>query len=673
MDDDGGGGDPCTLTNLLQPFSVTKITQTASGTSIAFPSFQFFRYLIWEANVLSTNTQWLPAAYVWGQPNQCSTTWTDMSTTNKDGSAVLQRFYRVQRLLGSPIAAGGESSVAITPDGRVWAWGGNDGELGDSLDVATTPYVEPYLPYPSDVANAASCGIQTITNAVAVAAGGDDFTVVVDSTGTVWTFGENDAGQLGNSSFNSSGLPSPEDTPTPIGGVPGFTNLVSVAAGYQHTLALRADGAVFAWGRDDFVSGSGVLGASNLNWVITSCPCFTNSPIQSLIPAGTNIVAIAAGNGFSLALDSTGQVWGWGDNTDGETGASAGGGTNVPVLVPGISNVIAIAAGDNPLTGYYNGSGGHSVALTADGRVYTWGNNYYGALGYSSTNTSSPGLVMEALTNQYIVSIAAGNGFTLAVASNGQVYAWGDNSYGELATDPSTLPWSVAPVLVNGISNAVQVSAPRSDDGICNQNPPPPGLCNYFYPNSQLPYAGGVHAMAMTLDPVDGTGQKTNHYWGWGDNSYGQIGTGTNGGGTYQVSQYTPSGPLQFCTRCQREVQLGTGGTFTAQCNGMLYLYFNTDNFGACTGQYNVTFGSLATNVPANASTGVAVGSVTNGGTYSFSANGYCTWSHLGFNTDPDGRDQSNHFVDCSDFNNINITNAVCPAWRCFSLVGKIQ
>jgi len=140
-------------------------------------------------------------------------------------------------------------------------------------------------------------------------------------------------------------------------------------------------------------------------------------------------------------------------------------------------------------------------------------------------------------------------------------------------------------MLVAGISNVVWVSAPRTDDGICDTLSPYALSTNYSGGESDR-YLGGIHVEAMTLDPVDGTGQKTNNYWGWGDNTYGQVGNAIyNGVATNQVSQYSPAGPLQFCTRCQREVQLGTSGSFTAECNGTLYLYFNTDNFGGYTTQ----------------------------------------------------------------------------------------
>jgi alpha-tubulin suppressor-like RCC1 family protein len=692
-EDDDDGGDPCTLTNLLQAFYVTNIVHNATGsTTITWESCQYLRYLVFTASSLNTNTQWIPQAYVWGQTNASWTTWTDTATTNDDGSTITQRFYRVQRIPGSPIAAGGESSVAIRPDGTLWAWGNNDGNLGDGLDstiqrVYDPSFVERYLPYPSDVADAVSCGVQSITNTSVVAAGGDDYTVVVDTTGTVWTFGENDGGQLGNTSIVVNGF---LDYPTPIIGVTGFTNVVNVAAGYQHTLALCANGTVWAWGNDCFgpkdINGyCQADGALGLGTLLSSMGLSeTNLPFQTLIPTNTMIVAIAAGDAFSLAVGTNGLVWGWGDNEYGEIGSGVASGigttngSDLPILVQGVSNVIAIAAGANAVFSDADiPGGGHSIALTADKRVWTWGDNEFGELGRTTTNAltydPSPGLV-TALTNQNVVAIAGGLGFTLAVTSNGQVFAWGDNTFGELGTNTSAVALTNRPMLVSGISNVVWVSAPRSDDGVCD-SPSQFAFCTNYAGGSDG-YLGGVHVMAMTLDPVDGSGKTTNNYWGWGDNSYGQVGNELNGGGSNQVSQYTPAGPLQFCTRCQREVQLGTSGSFTAECNGTLYLYFNTDNFGGYNtpgGSYSATVNGSNVTVYGTNSLGVSVGAVTVGNVYTYSATGLCVYTFVDNLADANGMDSiSGSNVACS-FGTINMTNSICPLDQCFSLVGKIQ
>jgi alpha-tubulin suppressor-like RCC1 family protein len=151
----------------------------------------------------------------------------------------------------------------------------------------------------------------------------------------------------------------------------GLTNIVRIAAGANHALALKNDGTVVAWGN--------------------------NANGQTNVPAGlSNVVDIAAGIQHSLALMSNGIVVAWGGNGFGQT--------NVPA---GLTNVIAIAAG-----GY------HSLALSADNTVTAWGNNTQG-----QTN------VPVGLTN--VISVAAGYLHSAALLANGNVMAWGWNSFGQ--------------------------------------------------------------------------------------------------------------------------------------------------------------------------------------------------------------------------------------------------
>jgi alpha-tubulin suppressor-like RCC1 family protein len=623
-DDDDGGGDPCSITNLTQPFYITSILQSTNrSTTITWQSCQIFRYLVSYANQLSTNTTWASQSYsyyVWGQTNASSTSWTDTATTNDDGSTVTQRFYRVQRLLGSPIAAGGGHSLAATTNGVLWAWGSDtEGQLGDGGNTNIFS--------PEEVSNN-GCNPESISNVQAVAAG-YDYSVAFDADGMVWSWGDGGSGALGNGAYTNV------LTPSPINGV---SNVVSVAAGYGNTLALRADGTVWAWGIDTFTpEGAGVGGALGAGYTLPLGS--TNSPIQSAVPAGTNIVAIADGIGFGLALDKTGRVWGWGNNYYGQIGAGVptgvtdmdlAQGTNLPVLIPGISNVIAIAAGD-----------AHSIALTSDKRVWTWGSDSSGQLGWngSPSGPNPTNAPVEGLSN--VVAIAGGSGFTLAVTSNGNVYAWGDNSYGELGTNgPSQLTNATE---VAGISNAVLVTASFAD----------------MYESD--------FALAVTVN------HGTNQYWAWGRDDDGEIGNGTN-----VAAVYAPAGPLPFTyyNECGPCVQLGTNGSFMATATGTLVLFFNDqhgmfgDNSLAYTATvYGVVSGAI---VPADLETGVAVGTVSNGVIYFYTASGICSnCSSSNCAENPSGINTTTGLpVDCSSYPS---NNFICADGRCLSLVGKIE
>ena len=211
-DSDGMGGDPCSTTSLTQRFYVTSITNGTNGTTIVWQSCPMFRYIVLSANVLSTNTAWAAqgyTSYVWGQPGASATSWTDMSTTNT--SVVTQRFYKVERLLGSPIAAGGSHCLVVLTNGTLWAWGGDFvyqlGDNGTDDEAAPEPLTD------------SLCGPARLTNAVALA-GGYDYSLAVAANGVVWSWGEGTlSGQLGNGG-NTNVL-----TPTPINGI---SNVVSV-------------------------------------------------------------------------------------------------------------------------------------------------------------------------------------------------------------------------------------------------------------------------------------------------------------------------------------------------------------------------------------------------------------------------------------------------------------
>lgn len=342
-----------------------------------------------------------------------------------------------------------EVSFFVQTNGTVWAWGSNtSGQLG--VDTSTGEDEDEHSPmFPmlvlsnvSALAAGSSHGLALDTTGSvwylsegfpyaptlvaglsnAVAAGAQEgfsefnYSLVLESDGTVWAWGNADFGQLGlgYSGGYGSGVSTPTQALTPSG-------ITAIAAGEVTSMALRSDGTVWVWG--DYLGYFFGSGDS------------TGTPMQ--VSGLTNIVAIAEGreHGVALAQDGTVWTWGWDDQGQLGTGDSYVNSSNGwdPAQVPGLSNVVGIAAGDF-----------HTVAVTAAGQVYTWGANlgyYYvwgvynaGQLGTGSTSNyvSTPQLV-PGLSG--VKSVSASGNHTLAVASCGGVnvvWAWGDNSTGEL-------------------------------------------------------------------------------------------------------------------------------------------------------------------------------------------------------------------------------------------------
>jgi alpha-tubulin suppressor-like RCC1 family protein len=201
------------------------------------------------------------------------------------------------------------------------------------------------------------------------------------------------------------------------------------AGGDAHTLLVRADGTLWAAGRNQ----SGELGDDTT--------VDKTVPIQ--IAGLSNVVSVAAGASHSMALTAAGSIYLWGANDVGQVGD----GTTTPRLTPtllSLTDVVAIAAGDH-----------HSMALTASGVLYTWGLNSSGALGNATTTNSN--VPIQVATG--VTAIGAGDHFTLFVKSDGTVFGTGDNEFGALGDGTTTSRTS--PVLMGGANGAVAVRGGR--------------------------------------------------------------------------------------------------------------------------------------------------------------------------------------------------------------------
>ncbi|MCG2749717.1 MAG: CHAP domain-containing protein [Desulfobulbaceae bacterium] len=281
--------------------------------------------------------------------------------------------------------------------------------------------------------------------------GGYYHTLALKDDGSVWAWGENTVGQLGDGTTNESY--------TPIE-VPGLLNIKNIAAGPGHNIALMNDGSVWAWGYNAF----GQLGDG------TTEDKYSPVKVQGL----TNVIAIEAGEWHSLALKDDGTVWAWGKNNYGQLGDGTTFDRYNPVRVLGLIQVIKITAGN------------HSLALKNDGTVWGWGHNYDGQLGNGTISNSSTPVPVSNLSN--IIAISAGEEHSLALKNDNTVWAWGNNGAGRLGD--GTQINRVYPVLTSDLTNVVAIEA------------------------------GQDHSLALRND---GT------VWAWGDNDSGQQGNGKYG------------------------------------------------------------------------------------------------------------------------------------------------
>lgn len=296
------------------------------------------------------------------------------------------------------------------------------------------------------------------------------------SGGTGMAWGENEYGQLGVGSETTTGC---DCIPTPTA-ITGLSEATQISGGYYSTVALRANGTVMAWG----YNGSGALGNGTT----------TNSASPVPVSGITNAIAVADGSENGLALLSNGTVMAWGDNELGELGLGTTSGpencggdacSKVPVPVPGLSNVVAIAAGYE-----------FNAALLADGSVVTWGYDRYGEVGDGTGVHTGCECIDHPITVPGVsgaVAISASWYTTMALLQDGTAKAWGYNYYNDLGsgtttTESTTECYCLGPVAVKDISGAKAIAA------------------------------GGYHGLA---ELSNGSVQ------GWGYNYNGELGNGT--------------------------------------------------------------------------------------------------------------------------------------------------
>ncbi|MEU3567571.1 hypothetical protein AB0E96_03940 [Kitasatospora sp. NPDC036755] len=333
---------------------------------------------------------------------------------------------------------------------RLKSWGNNrSGQLGDGTwaDLRTTA---------TAVLGLTSAEVVKIAAGGFGAATGHGLALLTDRTVRSW--GVNGSGQLGDGTVFSHNAP---------GQVTGLTAAATdVAAGGAHSLALLADGTVWAWGRNDH----GQLGNGTA----------ADSAVPARVEGLAGVVAVAAGLHHSLALREDGTVWAWGYNGNGQLGDGTSTSRGIPAPVIGLSGVSRIAAG-----------AGHNLVLVgapgAGAAVKAWGYNATGQLGDNTTINRYTPVTTQATWTGGVTQIAAGCNHSMAVVDGDhRLKAWGQNTAGQLGD--GTTVFRVLPVTVPGLTGV------------------------------RLVAAGREHTVALS-------GTSTVH--SWGSNGSGQLGDGT--------------------------------------------------------------------------------------------------------------------------------------------------
>jgi len=369
------------------------------------------------------------------------------------------------------VAAGETTSLALLADGTVRAWGhrilmggGSTATQGSSTPVQ----------------------VSGLTDVVDLAIG-QTHGLALKSDGSVWSWGHERCGQLGHGAeagaANALTIGVTKPTATPVAGLPA--GIKAITAGRAFSLALDGDGRLWAWGDNR----SGQLGNGVPSHPVgpSVFTCYsrgdtgTGQPFPTQVALAEEVISVVAGGDHALALTKSGQVWSWGSNCEGQLGSPVPGvpdliqGRGVPAPVGGlpVGHVVSLAAGGENF-------GGHSLALTDDGRVFAWGlADLVGAgevSGVSSACLEVPQLTLGGLPTSApvsrgpgvstpvevqrpdgsllgdVVALAAGTAHSLAVTADGKLFGWGRNDVNQLNLQGSAVRKSAVAIPLPGTS-----------------------------------------------------------------------------------------------------------------------------------------------------------------------------------------------------------------------------
>ena len=339
---------------------------------------------------------------------------------------------------------------------------------------------------------------------------GNSHTIMLKVDGTVWTYGDNTYGQLGLG--NRVGVDEPTQVQFPNG-----VEIVQIAAGDNHSVALDRNGNVYAWGKNDYYQ----LGRSGTYL----------SPVQ-MNNVGSKIVRIAAGSEITVMLTEKGEIYTSGINTNGEAGILSYGTRVTYGKASNMNNIIDIAAGKN-----------HVIALRSDGTVYAVGSNLNGQLGVGSKNITKVNEYQKLGLNN-IAYIEAEENSAAGITVDGEAYVWGSNQYGQLGTNDKEEKTS--PELLTDINNIKEISLGKNHSTIRDGEGKIYATGSNVYgqhgdgANTNKTRYTKVETIEDIIDISSGETytvvlKKTGQVYGYGDYNHGAIGKASKTKSNYPI------------------------------------------------------------------------------------------------------------------------------------------
>ncbi len=308
------------------------------------------------------------------------------------------------------VGVGGYHNAAIKTDGTLWTWGYNgNGTLGNNTTASTSSPVQTIA--------AGTNWKYVYSNQMSVFA--------IKTDGSLWVWGNNGNGQLGTGNLTNYSSPVQLGTEK---------NWKLISSNSYFSAAIKTDGTLWTWGYNN----DGTLGDNTR--------IDKSSPVQT-IAAGTNWKSTSTGIYHVTAIKTDGTLWLWGQNNNGQLGTNNTTNRSSPVQT--------VAGGTN----WKQSSGGqsHTAAIKTDGTLWLWGRNIYGQLGTNNTtNRSSPVQTVAGGTNWKL--LACGRNHTAAIKTDGTLWLWGYNNYGQLG-DNTVLSKSSPIQTISGGTNWKQVSS----------------------------------------------------------------------------------------------------------------------------------------------------------------------------------------------------------------------